>query len=68
MGELDLDEDSQFFVEDLGCGVQAFGGLSGIEGVDGIENLRGFGRLVVLERANKVDLDAGRGRDEIGEG
>jgi len=68
VGELDLDEDSQFFAEGLGCGVQAFGGFGGIEGVDGIENLRGFGSLIVLERANEVDLEAGRGRDEIGEG
>ena len=58
VGELDLDEDGEGFVEGCGGGVEALGDLEGVDGVDGVEELGGASGFVGLERADEVEFGA----------
>ena len=58
--EFDFDEDAESFVEGERGGVEALGCFEVVEGVDGVEDFGGFGGLVVLQRADEMDVLRGR--------
>lgn len=66
VGEFDLDEDGEFFVECRGGGVEALGDFERIDGVDGVEEFGGAGGFIGLKRADEMDFNAGERGDEGG--